>query len=36
MLAIGTLPTLFSNPLEYLIGLGFCLVFSLVMPKILS
>ncbi|MFZ5771206.1 MAG: hypothetical protein ACOY4W_07240 [Thermodesulfobacteriota bacterium] len=28
LLAIGTLPTLFSNPLEYLMGLGYCLLFS--------
>lgn len=29
LLAVGTLPTLFSNPLEYLLGLGYCLVFSI-------
>jgi len=29
MLAVGTLPTLFSNPLEYLMGLGYCLLFSI-------
>ncbi|MBU4262118.1 MAG: hypothetical protein KKC76_09635 [Proteobacteria bacterium] len=29
LLAVGTLPTLFSNPLEYLMGLGYCLVFSI-------
>ncbi|MFZ5766526.1 MAG: hypothetical protein ACOY4H_13150 [Thermodesulfobacteriota bacterium] len=29
MLAIGTLPTLFSNPLQYLAGLFYCLLFSL-------
>lgn len=28
LLAIGTLPTLFTNPLEYLMGLGYCLLFS--------
>ncbi|MEW6290008.1 MAG: hypothetical protein AB1545_09150 [Thermodesulfobacteriota bacterium] len=29
LLAIGTLPTLFANPLEYLMGLGYCLLFSI-------
>jgi len=29
LLAVGTLPTLFTNPLEYLMGLGYCLVFSI-------
>ena len=35
MLAVGTLPILFSNPLEYLMGLGFCLFFSVAITKIL-
>ncbi|MFZ5758711.1 MAG: hypothetical protein ACOY32_03660 [Thermodesulfobacteriota bacterium] len=30
MLAIGTLPTLFSDPLQYLTGLFYCLLFSLI------
>jgi hypothetical protein len=29
LLASGTLPTLFANPLEYLMGLGYCLLFSI-------
>ena len=29
LLAVGTLPTLFANPLEYLLGLGYCLLFSI-------
>jgi len=28
LLAIGTLPTFFSNPVEYFMGLGYCLLFS--------
>ncbi|OKY74924.1 MAG: hypothetical protein BM485_10805 [Desulfobulbaceae bacterium DB1] len=28
MLSIGTLPTLFSNPLQYFMGLVYCLIFS--------
>jgi hypothetical protein len=28
LLALGTLPTLFANPVEYFMGLGFCLLFS--------
>jgi hypothetical protein len=29
LLAVGTLPTLFSNPAEYFMGLGFCLIFAI-------
>jgi hypothetical protein len=29
LLAIGTIPTFFSNPVEYLLGLGWCLLFSI-------
>ncbi len=35
MLAIGTSPTLFSNPAEYLLGLVFCLFTSIAIAKIL-
>ena len=35
LLAVGTLPTLFSNPLEYLMGLGFCLLFAIGITLIL-
>ncbi|MCB2183374.1 MAG: hypothetical protein KQH63_15175 [Desulfobulbaceae bacterium] len=35
MLAIGTGPTLFSNPLEYFLGLGFCLFASIAIAHIL-
>lgn len=35
ILAIGTSPTLFSDPLEYLMGLGFCLFISVAIAKIL-
>ncbi|MFH1215619.1 MAG: hypothetical protein V1706_03855 [Pseudomonadota bacterium] len=28
MLSIGTLPTLFTNPFQYIMGLVYCLIFS--------
>ncbi len=36
LLAGGTLPTLFMNPLHYLLGLIFCLPFSFAIVVILS
>ncbi len=35
LLAAGTLPTLFINPLHYLLGLVFCLFISFAIIKII-